>query len=169
MNQEDILRWIQNGENSGMEFKRDDIRPEQLAKEIVAFLNFKGGKILLGVEDDGTLSGITRPALEEWVINICSDMLHPGIIPYYEEIQMGEKRIAVISVDMGISKPYVMRHDQGENIYIRVGSTSRLASREEHIHLLQIGVNTLSDENRSLDVEEEDAISDEDSGAAAIE
>ncbi|QTA91967.1 RNA-binding domain-containing protein [Desulfonema magnum] len=139
MNQEDILRWIQNGENSGMEFKRDDIRPEQLAKEIVALLNFKGGKILLGVEDDGTLSGITRAALEEWVMNVCSDIVHPRIIPYYEEIQMGEKRIAVISVDMGISKPYVMRHGQGENIYIRVGLTSRLASREEQMRLFQEG------------------------------
>ena len=36
MKKEDILTWIANGENSGIEFKRDDVRPEQLAKEIVA-------------------------------------------------------------------------------------------------------------------------------------
>ena len=139
MNHENILRWIRNSENSGMEFKRDDIRPEQLAKEIVALLNFKGGKILLGVEDDGSISGITRPSPEEWVMNVCSDIVHPRIIPYYEEIQMGDRRVAVISVDMGISKPYVMRHGKGENIYIRVGSTSRLATREEQMRLFQEG------------------------------
>ncbi|MFO1420129.1 MAG: ATP-binding protein [Candidatus Competibacteraceae bacterium] len=39
---------IANGENSGVEFKRDDIRLEQLAKEIVAFANVQGGRILFG-------------------------------------------------------------------------------------------------------------------------
>ncbi|MDM8524546.1 ATP-binding protein [Desulfococcaceae bacterium HSG8] len=139
MKHEDILRWIQNGENSGTEFKQDDIRPEQLAKEIVALLNFKGGKIFLGVEDDGTICGIVRSSLEEWVMNVCTDCVHPRIIPYYEEVRIGDKRIAMISVDMGISKPYVMRHRQGENIYIRVGSTSRLATREEQMRLFQEG------------------------------
>ena len=53
-----LLEIIANGENSGVEFKRDDIRPEQLAKEIVALANHRGGIILIGVEDDGTISGI---------------------------------------------------------------------------------------------------------------
>ncbi len=38
MDRHKIQDLINNGENSGAEFKRDDIRPEQLAKEIVAFL-----------------------------------------------------------------------------------------------------------------------------------
>ena len=54
----ELLEIIANGENSGVEFKRDDIRPEQLAKEVVAMVNFQGGKVILGVEDDGTVSGI---------------------------------------------------------------------------------------------------------------
>lgn len=139
MTSQDILNIIQNGENSGIEFKRDDIRPEQLAKEIVAFLNFKGGKILLGVEDDGSISGIRRSETEEWVMNICADMIHPRIIPYYEECRIGDRVIAVITVDMGISKPYVMRQSGHENIYIRLGSTSRLATREEQMRLFQEG------------------------------
>lgn len=32
----DLLQLIANGESSGIEFKRDDLRPEQLAREIVA-------------------------------------------------------------------------------------------------------------------------------------
>ena len=139
MNQEEILAIIKNGENSGIEFKNDDIRPEQLAKEIVAFLNFKGGKIFLGIDDDGTICGISRPSLEEWAMNICTDKVHPRIIPYYETIWINEKKIAVISVDMGTAKPYVLRHNSREDIYIRVGSTSRLATREEQMRLFQAG------------------------------
>ena len=134
-----IQELINNGENSGVEFNRDDIRPEQLAKEIVSFLNFKGGTILLGVEDDGAISGTTRDDLEEWVMNICSQNVHPRIIPYYEEIRLDEKRIAAITSDMGISKPYVVRSKQREDVYIRVGSTSRRATREEQMRLFQEG------------------------------
>ena len=58
----ELLEIIANGENSGVEFKRDDIRPEQLAKEIVALVNFQGWRILLGVEDNGAISGLQRTA-----------------------------------------------------------------------------------------------------------
>lgn len=41
MKQDELIEIITNGENSGIEFKLDDIRPEQLAKEAVA-LQFGG-------------------------------------------------------------------------------------------------------------------------------
>jgi len=63
----ELLEIIANGENSGVEFKRDNIRSEQLAKEIVAMANFQGGRVILGVEDDGKISGIQRNNVEEWV------------------------------------------------------------------------------------------------------
>jgi ATP-dependent DNA helicase RecG len=135
----ELLEIIQNGESSGIEFKRDDIRAEALAKEIVALANFKGGRIILGVEDNGNISGIARPDLEEWVMNICANNVHPRLIPYYEEIEIGEHKVAIISLDMGISKPYVVRHNNREDIYVRIGSTSRLATREEQARLFQAG------------------------------
>lgn len=61
----ELLEIIANGENSGVEFKRDDIRTEQLAKEIVAFANVQGGRILLGVEDDGQITGLKRAESQE--------------------------------------------------------------------------------------------------------
>ena len=48
----ELLEIIRNGENSGVEFKRDAIQNLALAKELVAFSNFEGGMVLLGVEDD---------------------------------------------------------------------------------------------------------------------
>lgn len=135
----ELLEIIANKENSGIEFKRDDIRPEKLAKEAVAMANFQGGKIILGVEDDGTISGIQRNNTEEWVMNIFKDKIHPMILPFYEEIQVDETRVAVISFPQGISKPYVLRHNGREEIYIRVGSTSQLATREQQMRLFESG------------------------------
>jgi ATP-dependent DNA helicase RecG len=136
----ELVEIIANGENSGVEFKRDDIRPEQLAREVVAMLNFQGGKVLLGVEDDGTVSGVQRNNLEEWVMNVIQTKIHPMFLPYYEEIRLdSQKVVAVISFPQGISKPYVMRDRGKEEIYIRIGSTSRLATREQQMRLFELG------------------------------
>lgn len=82
----ELVEITANGENSGVEFKRDDIRPEQLAKNIVAFANVQGGRIFLGVEDNGEFTGLQRTGVQEWVLNVFRDKVHPQIIPFYEEI-----------------------------------------------------------------------------------
>lgn len=140
MLKDELLEIIANGENSGVEFKRDDIRPEQLAKEIVALANFQGGRVILGVEDDGTISGIQRDNTEETIMNIIQDKVHPLILPFYEEVKINDDvTVAIITFPQGISKPYVVRHSNEEKIYIRVGSTSRLATREQQMRLFELG------------------------------
>ena len=137
----ELLEIIANGENSGVEFKRDDLRPEQLAKEIVALVNFQGGTLLLGVEDDGSISGIQRPELETWVMDtVFGRYVHPMILPFYEELVLeDDKRVAVISLAQGTAKPYVVRNNDREEIYVRIGSTSRLATREQQARLFESG------------------------------
>jgi len=136
----ELLEILANGENSGVEFKRDDIRPEQLAKEIVALANLQGGRIILGVEDDGTISGIQQHNTQEWVLNIFRDKVFPQIIPFYEEIKIGDQlRVAVITIAQGISKPYMLKHNNREEIYIRMGDRSELASREQQLRLFESG------------------------------
>ena len=136
----ELLEIIANGENSGIEFKRDDIRPEQLAKAIVAFANLQGGRLILGVEDDGTLSGLQQRDTQEWILNIFRDKVVPQIIPFYEEIKIDDQcRVAVITIAPGISKPYMLRHDNREEIYIRMGDRSEKASREQQLRLFESG------------------------------
>lgn len=141
MTKTELLELITNGENSGVEFKRDDVRPEQLAKEIVALANFQGGTILLGVEDDGAITGIQRENLEEWVMDtVFGRYVHPMILPFYETVHVdAERRVAVISVTQGTAKPYVVRQQDREEIYVRIGSTSRKASREQQARLFALG------------------------------
>jgi ATP-dependent DNA helicase RecG len=137
----ELLTLIASGENSGIEFKRDDVRPERLAREFVALANFQGGRILIGVEDDGTITGIQRTDLETWVMDtVFGRFVHPMILPFYEEVLLDDgKRVAVVTLTSGTSKPYVLRHNGREEIYIRVGSTSRLATREQQARLFATG------------------------------
>jgi ATP-dependent DNA helicase RecG len=141
MKHHEILQIIANGENSSVEFKRGDIRPEQLAKEAVGMANLQGGMILIGVENDGTITGITRKNLEEWVMDtVFSRFIHPAIIPHYQEVLFeSDKRIAIVSIAAGIAKPYVVRQNDREDMYVRVGSITRLATREQALRLFGAG------------------------------
>ena len=141
MTKSELLELISNGEDSGVEFKSDDVRPEQIAKEVVALANLQGGRILLGVEDDGTITGIRRHNLETWVMDtVFVRKVHPMILPFYEEIQVDDqRRVAVVSLTQGTAKPYVVRHNDREEIYVRVGSISRRATRETQARLFALG------------------------------
>ena len=65
MKRSELLELIAGGENSGVEFKRDDLRPEQLAREVVALANFQGGRVLLGVK-----TTVPSPAYRETISSV---------------------------------------------------------------------------------------------------
>lgn len=140
MTRTSLLEVIHNGENSGVEFKRDDIQNQDFARELVALANLEGGVLLLGVEDDGSISGITRAAekLEEWVMNACRDKIRPGLIPFYELIRGVEpgKDVAVVRVSRGLDV-HTLWHNNKNAYFIRVGTQSREPSPEELGRLFQ--------------------------------
>lgn len=141
MTPNELLLLLRQGESSGLEFKRDDLRPEQLAREVVALANFQGGRILVGVGDDGTVTGVQRADLERWIVDtVFGRYVHPQLLPYYETVTLDDGRqVAVITVLTGTAKPYVVRHHQREDIYVRVGTTSQLATREQQAALFASG------------------------------
>jgi ATP-dependent DNA helicase RecG len=125
------------GENSKVEFKAVSVSPKVLAEEIVAFLNVRGGIIYIGVEDDGTISGIDinrKASLEETIVNVCRNNILPPIIPDIEIVKCGDKWIAKLIIAEGLSKPY---QTIGGNLFIRAGSSKRVSSREELLRLFQ--------------------------------
>ncbi|MDP1605610.1 MAG: ATP-binding protein [Rhodocyclaceae bacterium] len=134
----ELLEIIRNRENSGVEFKRDVLENHALAKELVAFSNLDGGMVLLGVEDDGSISGLTRPDLEEWVMTACRDKIRPAIIPFFEVVRdiEPEKAVAVVRVTRGFDV-HSLWHNNRNTYYIRVGTQSREPSPEELGRLFQ--------------------------------
>ena len=135
-----LLELISQGEGSALEYKRDDIRPESLAKEIVGFANMNGGRILMGIEDNGDVSGVQRDNLHEWLIDtVISRYVHPFILPDYEETVLENKKVAVIKIHQGNNKPYVLRHNDREDTYVRYGNSCQLATREQQARLFESG------------------------------
>lgn len=126
---------LEQGENQAVEFKAASISSESLAKEIVAFANTQGGSILIGVEDNGMISGVGNPAaLEEWVANICRQNVIPAIQVVIENEKYLDKNILHIEVPKGKDKPY----QTNKNQYLtRVGTTNRTATQTELLRMFQ--------------------------------
>ncbi len=120
-------------ENQYIEFKSESVKPMELAEEIVAFANSEGGEIWLGVHDDGRVSGLSR-SYEEDIMNICRTACIPPINPQYETLDIEGKQVACIRIPRGKDKPY---YTSRQKYFVRIGSTKRVASREELIRLFQ--------------------------------
>ena len=134
----ELLEMIENGENSGVDFKRDVLANHQLAKTLVAFSNLEGGMVLLGVDDDATVTGLTRDRLEEWVMTTCRDKIRPAIIPYFEMLRnvAPGKDVAIVRVPRGVDV-HSQWHNNRNTYFIRVGSESREPSPQELSRLFQ--------------------------------
>ena len=133
MTPEELGQLIRGGENSSVEFKRETIANHDLAKELAAFLNLQGGTVLLGVDDDGRIVGAQRERLEDWVAELCRVKLEPQVLPSLAWVRDAEpgKHVLAVSVTSGPDKPYARVHNNRKTYYVRVGGTSREASREE--------------------------------------
>ena len=132
---DELLEIIKNGENSAVEFKTAVVRPESIAKEMVAFSNTQGGLILIGVDDNGTVSGLpSSKDFEEWVMNIARNNVIPAAHIEFETYQQDGQQIGCIHVPRGKDKPY---QTLNARYLIRVGSTNRTATQQELLRLFQ--------------------------------
>jgi ATP-dependent DNA helicase RecG len=139
MNKIELQELIANGESSGVEFKRDDVGPDKLAREIAALLNLEGGHILLGVEEDGTVAGLIRDPkkAEEWVMEVARTHVRPAAIPYWETIHWeGGKVVGIVTLPADApDKPYKAKRGSAWVTQMRVGTTTRDATDEEEARL----------------------------------
>lgn len=133
MKNSELIEVLRNGESSKVEFKTEDVHPNALAEEIVAFANFEGGTILIGVDDNGSVRGCTRKDIEEFIVNICRNNIRPSIIPIIERIIFEDKIIFAIGVQRGET---AYSTNKGR-FFIRVGSTKQTPSQQELLRLFQ--------------------------------
>ncbi len=134
MRTDEFLEIVKNGESSKTEFKTDDVHPNSLAEEIVAFANFEGGVIFIGVDDSGVIKGYSCTDMEEFVVNICRNNIKPSIIPIIEKIVINDTKVLVVSIPRGDTAYCTNRG----LYFIRVGSTKQTPSQQELLRLFQI-------------------------------
>ena len=117
---EKFLNDIDLDESFYIEFKNDKISTKGLAKEICAFSNTFGGYILLGVEDDKTVTGCVEWN-EEKINNVFRDLVSPNPSFDIKKLCKNKMKIYVIRIDEGATPPYITNSGV---IYERISSSS---------------------------------------------
>ena len=136
MNYVDIDNFIGEGENTYLEFKRKVSSPEKIARTISAFANTKGGYILFGVDDDGTIIGVRSEKEEIELIRFAGNhLIQPPIEVKIEIIPYKAKKdVVVCYVEQSELKPHRYIGEDKETlttcVFIRVNDSTIEASKE---------------------------------------
>ena len=132
----DLARLAASGEGPSLEFKHRVPRPERLAKEVVAFANTDGGRVLIGVNDDASVVGVRDAEEEAYAVQHALDThIDPpvrvavDIVP----IPATQRDVLVINVPPSTERPHFVVDETTEAVpqaYVRIGASSVEASRE---------------------------------------
>ena len=102
---------------------------DDIKKEIIAFANCEGGKLYIGVQDDGTVIGLDDPdgaALQ--VSNMVRDAIKPDLTMFlhYETLNEDGKQIVAVDIQQGMERPYYIAKKglRPEGVYVRQGYSS---------------------------------------------
>ncbi len=102
---------------------------EDIKKEIIAFANCEGGKLYIGIQDDGTVSGLDNPDETSLQIsNMVRDAIKPDLTMFlhYETLTINGKKIVAVDIQQGTERPYYIAKKglRPEGVYVRQGYSS---------------------------------------------
>lgn len=129
MTWEEIMVFLDQGEGQSVEFEKNVPSEDDIARELVAFSNADGGKLIYGLDDKNKhLVGVeVADNFSDWLESIGKNRCLPSISPVLEIVEKAEKKIVIINVAEGDDKPY--RTD--DICYIRDGNVTRPAKDNE--------------------------------------
>lgn len=132
LSNEKINEILSLGEDSFFQFKLNITDAKQLAEEMVAFLNAKGGHILIGIDDKtNTIVGLEIgdiSRINQLISSVSSENVFPNYHPITENRIIGDKRIIIIYVEEGFQKPY---NTKTGKYLIKSGSDKRVLQTPE--------------------------------------
>lgn len=141
MNAKRLRAIIELGESDTVEFKRKFSGFEKIAKEMIALANTRGGVLLVGVDDDGTIVGVDSEKSEIDLLTSSAEFYSNPPIEYdIEVVEIDGVDVIAVRIPESRTKPHQLVHSPSESngtadprdtcVYIRQGEKSVMASRE---------------------------------------
>ena len=143
-------------ESERTEFK--SIVVTDIKKEIIAFANYDGGKIYIGIEDDGTVIGVEdSDSVALQVSNMVRDAIKPDLTMFlhYETKEIEQKQVVIIDIQRGTERPYYIAKKglRPEGVYVRQGYSSVPATDTAIRKMIKETDGDYFEDMRSLDQE----------------
>ena len=138
-------------ENETTEFKRE--YTDSVLKTVTAFANTAGGKILIGVDDEGKPVGAENiDDCYTRVTNAIRDSISPDVTMFIKYAVNESERTVEIIVSEGTNKPYFLKSKgmRPEGVYIRQGASSVPASVDKIRQMIKLSERDSFEEGRSL-------------------
>ena len=123
---DDILKQINAGEVSGVQFKERILDKYDIACELVAFSNSHGGKLVVGIKDKtGEINALSYSEVQE-TTNLLSDIASENVVPSIlikiDTVEVEDGNLVVATVKEGLNKPY---HDNKGIVWVKNGADKR--------------------------------------------
>ena len=123
---DDILKQINAGEVSGVQFKERILDKYDIACELVAFSNSHGGKLVVGIKDKtGEINALSYSEVQE-TTNLLSDIASENVVPSIlikiDTIEVEDGNLVIATVKEGLNKPY---HDNKGIVWVKNGADKR--------------------------------------------
>ena len=123
---DDVLKQIEAGEVSGVQFKERILDKYDIACELVAFSNSHGGKLVVGIKDKtGETNALSYSEVQE-TTNLLSDIASENVVPSIlikiDTVEVEDGNLVVATVKEGLNKPY---HDNKGIVWVKNGADKR--------------------------------------------
>ena len=123
---DDVLKQIEAGEVSGVQFKERILDKYDIACELVAFSNSHGGKLVVGIKDKtGEINALSYSEVQE-TTNLLSDIASENVVPSIlikiDTIEVENGNLVFATVKEGLNKPY---HDNKGIVWVKNGADKR--------------------------------------------
>jgi len=121
-------------------------------KTVAAFLNSSGGRLIVGVDDDGSLRGLEldyrglprsgaegRDRFLQAIANAVNQHLGPGVTPLVkmEIIEVDGSDVCLIHVRRSPTPVYLKEANDKDEFYVRLGSTSRALNHQDALRYVR--------------------------------
>ena len=121
----ELLEIIGQGETSRVEFKEDIDSQDKLTAEMVAFANSLGGLLIIGVDDNGDVTGLSKDQLKKYqdlAMNLAANNTKPPIGSIWTEVvKIEDNNVLLLHIEKGIT----LYRDKNHTVWVRSGPNKR--------------------------------------------
>ncbi|WP_050917956.1 RNA-binding domain-containing protein [Vibrio campbellii] len=128
----ELIELIARGEDSKHQFKERVTRAKDIAKELIAFSNSQGGKLIIGVADDQSVNGLSSDDLEtsnRLIADAATNNVKPAINLTTENVEHPDGMVIVVTIEQGL-RPCA---DNDGRIWVKNGSDKRAVTAIEEM------------------------------------